>query len=43
MYGLRLGLLDGMQGFILCVLSAAYVFAKYAKLWELQHGTKEEH
>jgi glycosyltransferase involved in cell wall biosynthesis len=34
MYLLRLGFLDGMQGFILCVLSAAYVFTKYAKLWE---------
>lgn len=34
MYILRLGLLDGMHGLILCVLSAGYVFTKYAKLWE---------
>jgi len=34
MYFLRLGFLDGIQGFILCVLSACYVFTKYAKLWE---------
>ena len=36
MYFLRLGLLDGLHGFILCVVSSAYVFVKYAKLWELQ-------
>ncbi len=35
MYMIRRGFLDGIQGFILCVLSAAYVFTKYAKLWEL--------
>ena len=34
MYFLRRGFLDGVPGFILCVLSAAYVFTKYAKLWE---------
>jgi glycosyltransferase involved in cell wall biosynthesis len=36
MYFLRLGFLDGLHGLILCVLSSAYVFTKYAKLWELQ-------
>jgi glycosyltransferase involved in cell wall biosynthesis len=36
MYVLKRGFLDGMQGFILCVLSSAYVFTKYAKLWELE-------
>ena len=36
MYFLRRGFLDGMQGFILCIASSAYVFTKYAKLWELQ-------
>jgi hypothetical protein len=36
MYILKRGFLDGMQGFILCVVSSAYVFTKYAKLWELQ-------
>lgn len=34
MYFLKLGMLDGIQGFILCVLSSCYVFTKYAKLWE---------
>lgn len=35
MYFIRLGFLDGIHGFILSVLSSAYVFSKYAKLWEL--------
>ncbi len=34
MYILKLGFLDGLPGFILCVLSSCYVFTKYAKLWE---------
>jgi len=34
MYVLRLGFLDGMHGFLLSLASSAYVFAKYAKLWE---------
>jgi glycosyltransferase involved in cell wall biosynthesis len=38
MYVLKRGFLDGMEGFILCRASAAYVFAKYAKLWELRHS-----
>lgn len=37
MYLLRRGFLDGIHGFILAVVSSAYVFVKYAKLWELQH------
>jgi hypothetical protein len=36
MYILRLGFLDGLHGFILSAASSMYVFAKYAKLWELQ-------
>ena len=36
MYFIRLGFLDGIQGFILAVFSANYVFTKYAKLWELK-------
>jgi glycosyltransferase involved in cell wall biosynthesis len=36
MYILRFGILDGMHGFLLSLASSAYVFAKYAKLWELQ-------
>jgi len=34
MYFLQAGFRDGIQGFILCVLSACYVFTKYAKVWE---------
>lgn len=34
MYFLKLGFLDGLQGFLLCVFSANYVFTKYARLWE---------
>jgi hypothetical protein len=40
MYVLRRGFLDGLEGFILAVLSSAYVFTKYAKLWELTQGHK---
>lgn len=40
MYFMKLGFLDGIQGFILCVFSASYVFTKYAKLWEIEtNGT----
>ena len=35
MYVVKRGFLDGMQGLILCTLSAAYVFTKYAKLWHV--------
>ncbi|MCX7725207.1 MAG: glycosyltransferase family 2 protein [Chitinispirillaceae bacterium] len=35
MYFVNLGFLDGIAGFILCVLSSGYVFIKYAKLYEL--------
>ncbi len=41
MYLLKLGILDGIQGFILCFLSSCYVFTKYAKLWHLQQGQPE--
>lgn len=34
MYIVRRGFLDGLHGLILSVLSAGYVFVKYAKLWE---------
>jgi glycosyltransferase involved in cell wall biosynthesis len=33
-YFLKLGFLDGVQGFIISVASAFYVFSKYVKLWE---------
>jgi len=39
MYVVRLGFLDGIHGFILCTASSAYVFTKYAKLWELTRNT----
>jgi glycosyltransferase involved in cell wall biosynthesis len=42
MYILRLGFLDGIQGFILCILSATYVFTKYAKLWEREEAKRSE-
>lgn len=38
MYIIRLGFLDGMEGFMLAVFSANYVYTKYAKLWELNHS-----
>jgi glycosyltransferase involved in cell wall biosynthesis len=38
MYVLRRGFQDGIQGFILAVLSSAYVFTKYAKLWERRNA-----
>lgn len=35
-YFLRLGVLDGRAGLIVCMLAAFSVFLKYAKLWERQ-------
>jgi len=37
MFILRLGFLDGMHGFVLSILSANYVFVKYAKLREINN------
>jgi (heptosyl)LPS beta-1,4-glucosyltransferase len=34
MYFIRFGFLDGMQGLLLALFSSAYVFTKYAKVWE---------
>jgi len=34
------GVLDGMPGFIISALNAYYVFLKFAKLWEMQQGTR---
>lgn len=39
MYVFRLGLMDGIEGFLLAVFSSSYVFVKYAKLWETQKQT----
>jgi len=41
MYVLRRGFLDGMPGLILSLASSAYVFCKYAKLWETQRKQPE--
>ncbi len=38
MYFVRLGFLDGVPGLILALLSSAYVFTKYAKLWEARES-----
>jgi glycosyltransferase involved in cell wall biosynthesis len=37
-YFFRLGFLDGPEGLLLHLNHAAYVFWKYAKLWELAHS-----
>lgn len=42
MYIIRRGFLDGRHGLVLSLLSAAYVFTKYAKLWELQQAAARE-
>ena len=41
MYVFKAGFLDGMEGWILAVLSGNYVLVKYAKLWELHRGSKK--
>jgi len=40
MYIIRRGFLDGMHGLVLAMLSASYVFVKYAKLRELETVNK---
>jgi len=35
---LQAGFLDGWHGLLICALTAYYVFAKYAKLWEKGRG-----
>ncbi|TCK66736.1 glycosyltransferase involved in cell wall biosynthesis [Winogradskyella wandonensis] len=39
-YVLRLGFLDGLNGFIICVQTANITFLKYTKLYELQKKSK---
>ena len=41
MYFIKLGFLDGIEGFILSVFSSLYVFAKYCKFWELKKRKTE--
>ena len=43
MYFVRLGFLDGVQGLILALLSSAYVFTKYSKLWEAWSANPSSH
>jgi glycosyltransferase involved in cell wall biosynthesis len=38
LYILRLGFLDGIAGFQVCMHTAYYAFLKQAKLWELHHA-----
>ncbi|MEO7176069.1 MAG: glycosyltransferase family 2 protein [Saprospiraceae bacterium] len=40
-YFLKLGLLDGLHGFILAYMHAQGTFLKYVKLWDLQRVQKE--
>lgn len=40
MYLLRMGFLDGVHGLVLGIASSAYVFTKYAKLWEMRQKGK---
>ncbi len=40
-YIVQRGFLDGRQGLLLCLWAAASVFAKYAKLWELEQAKQE--
>jgi glycosyltransferase involved in cell wall biosynthesis len=37
-YFVKLGFLDGLQGLLVCTLSACHVMVKYAKLWALGKG-----
>ena len=39
-YLFRLGVLDGLPGFVICVMEAHCVFMKYVKLWALQNGMR---
>lgn len=43
MYVFKTGFLDGIPGFILACFSAAYVFTKYAKLWEIEKTQSNSH
>jgi glycosyltransferase involved in cell wall biosynthesis len=38
LYFLRLGFLDGVPGFHICMHTAYYAFLKQAKLWEMHYG-----
>ncbi|MDD3044935.1 MAG: glycosyltransferase family 2 protein [Candidatus Delongbacteria bacterium] len=40
MYILKLGFMDGIEGFILSINSSYYIFLKYSKLWEKRRTIK---
>jgi glycosyltransferase involved in cell wall biosynthesis len=42
MYVLKLGFLDGLTGFVLCLNSAYGVYLKYIKLWMINKSTADE-
>lgn len=42
MYVLKLGVLEGRAGFVVAALGSFYVFLKYAKLWDMRRGGREE-
>jgi hypothetical protein len=39
-YLIRLGILDGLPGFVICTMESYSVFLKYVKLYEMQHRLK---
>jgi glycosyltransferase involved in cell wall biosynthesis len=41
LYFFRLGFLDGVPGFQVCMLTAFYSFLKKAKLWEMRHAHQQ--
>jgi glycosyltransferase involved in cell wall biosynthesis len=41
LYVLRLGFLDGLPGFQVCMFAAFYSFLKKAKMWELQRAIQQ--
>lgn len=41
LYVLRLGFLDGVPGFQVCMFAAFYSFLKKAKQWEAEHGVPQ--
>jgi hypothetical protein len=42
-YFLRLGLLDGWQGYVIAWMTAFYTFLRYAKVYDTQKGKTETH
>ncbi len=41
LYILRLGFLDGLPGFQVCMYNSFYAFLKQAKLWEMDHANEQ--